>query len=84
MGVWVPPLCHRGRWWLNFAVEGSEGVVATALTLKVLGAGVFCTGCGEKIQGSTQDTVGWNCPFKSFPTLKFDSRVRWAWYVIFI
>lgn len=32
---------------------------------------MFCTRCGEKIQGSTQDTVGWNCPFKSFPTLKF-------------
>ena len=72
-GLCVPPLCHRGRSQLHFTVEGSEeGAVA----------GMVCTGCGEKIQGSTQNKVGWDCPFKSFLTLKFHSRVRWAWYVI--
>ena len=35
MCVWVPPLCHRGRRWLNFPVEGSEGAVASVLTPKV-------------------------------------------------
>ena len=74
-GLCVPPLCHRGRSRLHFTVEGSEeGAVA----------GLVCTGCEEKIQGSTQNKVVWDCPFKSFLTLKFHSRVRWAWYVIFV
>lgn len=55
----MPPLCHRGRSRLHFTVEGSEeGAVA----------GMVCTGCEEKIQGSTQNKVGWDCPFKFFLT----------------